>query len=145
MVLFDRSIARRHPWLGWLLGTQLCPAIWLLIMVLLAAFFTQAVHNPTYPPLSPVAAVAAYMALACAAAGLYLLYRVTTSDPGILPRGGSLAERGKVRPLPNPQPSPLPFVFINFVFGCPSASISPWTFSVPLKPCAVLHVCLRGL
>jgi hypothetical protein len=89
-------MAKRYPWLGFLLGTQLCPVIWLLIIGLLAMFFSQAVYNPTYPPLSVPAAVFAYLSLACGIWGLWLLYRVTTADPGLIPRGGSLAERGKV-------------------------------------------------
>eukprot|EP00884_Botryococcus_braunii_P011955 jgi/Botrbrau1/20760/Bobra.0461s0002.1 len=91
-----RSAAKRYPWLAWLLGTQLCPAIWLLVLVLLALFVSQAVHNPTYPPLSVPTGIFAYLAVSCGLGGLWLLYRVTTSDPGIIPRGGLLAERGKV-------------------------------------------------
>lgn len=72
--------------------TQLAPMVWAIIIGLVAMFLTKVVWEPSLgSPAQPVMTVSAVAVVLLASIGLWLLYRVTVTDPGFLPRGPGAA------------------------------------------------------
>ncbi|CAL8466966.1 g6502 [Coccomyxa elongata] len=97
----SRHVNKSRHWtqraaVSWLLNTQLCPLIWALILGLLAALVYKVVLHPAYGPPSSAMLAWTWICVLLASAGLVLLYKTTTSDPGFLPcRDSEQQSKGK--------------------------------------------------
>ncbi|KAK9916497.1 hypothetical protein WJX75_003392 [Coccomyxa subellipsoidea] len=97
----SRHVNKSRNWtqraaVSWLLNTQLCPLIWALILGLLAVLVYKVVLHPAYGPPSSALLAWTWICVLFASAGLALLYRTTTADPGFLPcRDSGQQSRGR--------------------------------------------------
>lgn len=82
----EGGIFGKNGRLGWLAKTQLCPAIWGLILSLLAIFIYKVVRPP-HTQVSPVFNYGSWSVLISSSIGLVFLYYTTTADPGFIPTG----------------------------------------------------------
>lgn len=73
--------------LGWLVSTQLCPVLWVLIIGLLSLFMYKVTDEPPGIPLPIWMRVATWSVVIAGGASLVLLYQVTTGDPGFIEQG----------------------------------------------------------
>ncbi len=75
--------------LGLLARGQLAPAVWAIVIGMLALLAGAVVRAPALPPPAPATVAAGWATFALATAGLYFLYRTTVADPGYLPRNSA--------------------------------------------------------
>lgn len=68
--------------LAFLTSTQLCPGIWALIIGLVSLFIFKVAHNASIGPMSAAYTLWSWSVVILAAAGLTVLYTITTADPG---------------------------------------------------------------
>lgn len=70
---------------------HLAPAIWAIVLSLLATLLYVVVQNPQFPRPSGATLAATWLTFGLALAGLYFLFRTTAADPGYLPRAAHRA------------------------------------------------------
>lgn len=81
------SVCRKNGALGWLTRTELAPVIWAIVIGLILLFIFKVVWNPRLQPAPLGMRVGAVSCVITASSGLWLLYLITTADPGFIPRG----------------------------------------------------------
>mmetsp|Transcript_27858 Transcript_27858/g.49788 ORF Transcript_27858/g.49788 Transcript_27858/m.49788 type:complete len:578 (-) Transcript_27858:67-1800(-) len=97
----DASMCGKKGPLQALVGIQLCPVTWGLIVGQMSMFVFHIVNTPAFPRVTANMALLAYMTLLLAALGLYFLYKTTVADPGFLQKGDTSVGKGHVVDVPS--------------------------------------------